>query len=542
MADFDYVIVGAGSSGCVLADRLSADGSATVLLLEAGTDNETELVRMPRAFLKMWGDPRYFWSFPVSAREGRTASDTWWYGRGLGGSSSTNGTWYMRGEPADYDAWHALGLPEWSWAEAERCYRAMESYHDAEAHGRRGRDGPLHIRKLPFRSPFLAAVIEASSQMGLPYLGDINSPGRQGIGYSQASVDRNGRRASAYRMFLKPAMGRPNLTVRTGALVERIELEGKRAVGVRYQVDGRVEAARARRETILSAGTLQSPKLLQVSGIGPGQVLQRAGVPVVMDAPAVGRNLADHVTFSLAFRMKGYAGANREFSGWRLLRHVAQYYASRTGLMAFTCPELTAMLAMDSPAHWPDVQIGIGPFSMRSTEELKADPGRGALEPEPGYTLNGYYLRPRSRGAVEIRSGNIADPIVVDAHLWRDPEDRQTLIRICSRMRALASMPALQPYTVREVTPGAQHASEEEIGKALDWLAGPGLHATGTCRMGAAADSVLDSRLKVRGIERLRVADCSAMPAPPSGNTNAPAMMLGFRAAELIIDDHHRRA
>lgn len=538
MTEFDYIIVGAGSSGCVLADRLSADGSATVLLLEDGSDNHTELVNMPRAFMMMFGNPKYFWTFPVKAQDGRPASETWTYGRGLGGSSSTNGTWYMRGEPGDYDAWHALGLPEWSWAQVERCYAEMERYTDAGAYAARGRSGPLQISKLPFRSRFLTAAIEAAGELGVPFLDDINTPGVQGIGYTQASVDRRGRRASAYRMFLKPAMSRPNLTVLTGALVQRIDFADKRATGVRYMREGIVAQAQARREVVLSAGALQSPKLLQISGVGPGDVLAQAGVPVVLDAPQVGRNLVDHVALSLSFRLKGERGANSQFSGWRMLRHVIQYYALRTGLMAYTSPELTAMIAMGVREDWPNVQIGIGPFSMRSSKEMKADPGQGALEAEPGYTLNGYYLRPKTRGSVAIQSRDIAAPVLVDANWWGDPDDRRGLIDMVRLMRRYAAQPALRDFTVREVMPGADCETDEEIAQVLEWLAGPGLHATGTCRMGSSDDAVLDSRLRVRGIEGLRVVDCSAMPTPPSGNTNAPAMMLGYRAAELIIEDN----
>ncbi len=230
MPQFDYIIVGAGSSGCVPADRLSADGHTMVLLLEAGSDGETERVNMPRPFMKMWGDPRYFWQIPVKAQDRRPAGESWFYGRGLGGTSATNGTWYMRGEPADYDAWHAMGLAEWSWAVVERCYWKMECYEATDADDGRGRHGSLQVRKLPFRSHFFEAAIQAADQVGLPFLPDINNPNRQGVGYSQAFVDQRGRRASVCRMFLKPAMSRPNLKVVTGALVERVELSDKRGV------------------------------------------------------------------------------------------------------------------------------------------------------------------------------------------------------------------------------------------------------------------------------------------------------------------------
>lgn len=538
MKQFDYIIVGAGSAGAVLADRLSADGKSTVLLLEAGGTNETELVRMPRAFLKMWGSPVHFWSFPVKAQAGRPEGETWFYGRGLGGSSSTNGTWYLRGMPADYDGWAAMGLDGWSWAEVMRCYGEMENYRYPHAHPSRGRNGPLQITELPFRSRFLDAVKAAAVQFGVPVLPDINTPNTQGIGYTQATVDRRGRRASSYRAFLKPAMRRPNLTVQTGALVERVLIDGDRAKGVRYRCNDDVIEAAARHDVILSAGVLQSPKLLQVSGIGPADVLAAAGVQVVKALPAVGRNFADHVMMSLSFRMKNYRGFNHQFSGWRAALHVLRYYLTRTGLMAYTSPELTALLSLEAPAHWPEVQIGFGPFSMRSSAEIKADPGRGALESQPGYTLNGYYLRPKTRGSVAITSGAIADPVTVDANWWGDPDDRRILIKMVRMFRKFAAQPALAPFTVQEVAPGVQYETDEDIGQALEWLVSPGVHGTGTCRMGTSPeDSVVDARLRVHGLRGLRVVDCSVMPAPPSGNTNGPAMMVGWRAAELILED-----
>lgn len=535
---YDYIIVGAGSAGCVLADRLSADGTARVLLIEAGGDNETELVNMPRAFMKMFGNPTYFWHFPIAEQEGRPAGETWSYGRGLGGSSSTNGTWYLRGEPADYDGWAAMGFEAWGWSEIGRCFLAMESYRGPGADASRGRNGPLQITRLPFRSPAIGAAIQAGTQLGLRAVEDINAPEGPRVGYTQATVSRRGRRASSYQAFLKPAMRRPNLTVLLDTLVERVTIEDGRATGVRVRTAAGSRSIAATREVILSAGALQSPKLLQLSGIGPAEVLERAGVPVVRPLAQVGRNLADHLMFTMSWRLHKDAGANREFSGWRLTRHVLRYYLTRTGMMAYTSPEVTALLSVDSPPEWPDAQFGVGPYSLRTTEEIKADPGRGALEDKPGISVNGIALRPKSRGTVAIRSADVADPVEVHANWWGDPADKAFLVKMVRLARRYMRQPALKEFVGEERVPGERFQSDEDIARQMEWLASPGLHSTGTCRMGTAETGVVDGRLRVHGIQALRVADCSVMPIQPAGNTNGPAMAIGWRAAELILEDH----
>ena len=537
---FDFIVVGAGSAGCVLANRLSANGEHQVLLIEAGGRDNSINIHIPLMVVNLLKDEKYTWPFMTEKQVHLNGKEQLWArGRVLGGSSSINGNVYVRGDPAEYDSWSSLGCSGWSWDDMLPYFKRMETFASGDP-VKRGKNGPINVNQLKNFDKLADAYLDANREAGFELVDDYNDGHYEGSSYLQYSTTPRGFRCSSAVGYLRPARGRSNLEIWTNTLVTRILLDGKRAVGVECRRDGKMVQALSRKEVIVSAGPIQSPKILELSGIGRADVLKAVGIDVAHELSGVGENMSDHPNCRLTFECSKPITINdvlqRPLSK---LKEGLRFIFFGKGLLSICSATAHTVMRSGPGQNQPDLKLQLQPFSGKDRYARRPQDG---LDPHSGFTIGVMALRPHSRGYVHLKS---ADPTVhprIDPNYLADERDAATLLAGIRAVRRLVQMPSLKNLVVRETRPGPDVQTEQQILDYIRLTTQTTWHVVGSCKMGNDELAVVDSDLRVRGMEGLRVINSSVFPTVPSSNTNAPTIALGEKGADIVLKAWNNKA